>query len=411
MKQSCHTTLNKADATATVVLTRFSILYQRMARAIKYLKILFHIATIATLSFIVTQTPMRPTIVKKIIRFLPDLKHLLIWTNIHGLEEEGQRYFITNKCRKINCYITKNKSLFEDTRYFDGIIFNLQDVSAGPHNIPRLRSTNQKFIFAANDSADNYPVCNSVYDNIFNWTWSYRADSIIRNKFFSIHNVHYDGPEDDYRWLKNMKPIDEVFKSQLVTKNKAAAIFLDKCESRSKREVFLENLNFELAKYNLSVDIYGKCGVECSRSSMNACYWKLRKIYHFYMAMEDSLAEDYVTDSVVYGYRYNAVPIVYGQANYERYLPPHSYLNALELGEKELARSIHNLMRHKEQYFKYFNWRNHYVIKATPMLNGCALCETLNNPAWLVQKGSYSEFRKWWNPEYENRCAFYTRFL
>lgn len=124
-----------------------------------------------------------------------------------------------------------------------------------------------------------------------------------------------------------MRPIDATFISQLTSKTKAAAIFLDKCESRSKREIFLRKLTEELSKFNLTIDVYGKCGTkQCRRNTMNSCYWKLRKIYYFYLAMEDSFAEDFVTESVVFGYKNNAVPVVYGLANYEKYAPLYFFL-------------------------------------------------------------------------------------
>lgn len=116
-----------------------------------------------------------------------------------------------------------------------------------------------------------------------------------------------------------MKPIDASLKSQFVTKSRAAVIFLDKCESRSKREVLLHDLQMKLAKYNLGVDVFGACGPkQCKRKTMNPCFWRLRKNYYFYLAFEDSFSYDYITDIVLYGYNNNAVPIVYGGAMYDK---------------------------------------------------------------------------------------------
>lgn len=117
-----------------------------------------------------------------------------------------------------------------------------------------------------------------------------------------------------------MEPLrSDRFKQALKSKNTAAAMFLDNCKSRSKREIYLKNLQKALLQYNMTVDVYGKCGTkQCRRINMKPCLWKLKKYYYFYLAFEDSFAEDYVTKTVLYAYKNNVIPIVYGKAAYER---------------------------------------------------------------------------------------------
>ncbi|PZC81327.1 hypothetical protein B5X24_HaOG212939 [Helicoverpa armigera] len=151
----------------------FITLSSSMARISKYLKFILHLSILTLLSyFIKDQKPAR--IVKKIGRYIPDMKHILMWTRVPGIDEDGQRYFISHGCEYINCYFTTNRSLFPDLRYFDAIVFNVQDVSRETKDLPKVRSIVQKFIFAANDSSDNYPVCSPVYEEYFNWTWTYK---------------------------------------------------------------------------------------------------------------------------------------------------------------------------------------------------------------------------------------------
>lgn len=143
-----------------------------MVKLLKLVKC--HVIIFVIVTYLAILKSYNKVIVIKIDRFVPDIKNILFWTKIQGLEGEGQKYFIENKCEFINCYFTVNKSLFEDLRYFDVILFNLQDVSRNINTVPVLRSSTQKYIFVANDSSDNYPVCNEMYDNFFNWTWTYR---------------------------------------------------------------------------------------------------------------------------------------------------------------------------------------------------------------------------------------------
>ncbi|XP_034836324.1 alpha-(1,3)-fucosyltransferase C-like [Maniola hyperantus] len=343
--------------------------------------------------------------ITRVDRFVADMKHILSWTKINGLTDEGQKYFIKNKCKFINCYLTSNKNLLGDLRYFDVILFNVQDVSEETQPLPDVRSSTQKYMFVATDSSDNYPVCNPLYDDFFNWTWSYRYDSTISYRFITIYNTHYQELGSHFQWNYNMKPIDDAIKTQLASKSKAAVIFMDKCSTRSRREHLIQSMQSSLKKYNLTIDIFGKCGPkQCKRKNMNPCFWRLRKNYYFYLAFEDSIAYDYITDIVLNAYKNNAVPIVYGGVSYKRYLPPGSYLDVRNTTVEALVATMYESIKNREKYYDFFRWRNHYSIVKAPGMDPCVLCELLNNPARLVQKVSYDHFRKWWNPLYEKRC-------
>ena len=61
------------------------------------------------------------------------------------------------------------------------------------------------------------------------------------------------------------------------------------------REVYVR----ELQKH-IEVDVYGSCGeLKCSIESIEECYTEvLRPTYKFYLAFENNLCEDYVTEKV-----------------------------------------------------------------------------------------------------------------
>lgn len=139
----------------------------------RYIRIITHMFYLLMFSYLVSQRSEKIIKIKRIDRFIVDMKHILLWTRLHTFKD-GQKEFIDHKCDFINCYLTVNRSLFSDLRYFDAIVFNVQDVSRDAGDLPSTRSLNQKYIFAANNSADNYPVCDHRYDDFFNWTWTYR---------------------------------------------------------------------------------------------------------------------------------------------------------------------------------------------------------------------------------------------
>jgi len=50
--------------------------------------------------------------------------------------------------------------------------------------------------------------------------------------------------------------------------------------------------------------------------------------YFFYLAFENSLCDDYVTEKLFDALERTVIPVVFGGADYSRILPPHSYVDA-----------------------------------------------------------------------------------
>ncbi|KAI9562685.1 hypothetical protein GHT06_010139 [Daphnia sinensis] len=73
--------------------------------------------------------------------------------------------------------------------------------------------------------------------------------------------------------------------------------------------------------------------------------------YRFYLSFENSLCLDYVTEKLYRPLQYNAVPVVYGGADYSMYLPAGSYVNAMDFNSPErLANYLNKLMKDDELY-------------------------------------------------------------
>ncbi|XP_026326219.1 alpha-(1,3)-fucosyltransferase C-like isoform X2 [Hyposmocoma kahamanoa] len=115
------------------------------------------------------------------------------------------------------------------------------------------------------------------------------------------------------------------------------------------------------------------------------------------MAYENSIIEDYVTEKVLYGYENFAVPIVYGGANYSRFLPPGSYVNAKDLNPYDLALIIYSAVINRTDYEQYFKWTNHYSVEASPKDYHplCDLCAALHTD-FAKNAPAIKNFRKWW---------------
>ena len=58
------------------------------------------------------------------------------------------------------------------------------------------------------------------------------------------------------------------------------------------------------------------------------------------------------------------VPVTFGWVNYSQYLPPGSYINALDYDWMEgLAKYLNYLDQHDDEYLKYFTWRHKYDVE------------------------------------------------
>jgi hypothetical protein len=134
--------------------------------------------------------------------------------------------------------------------------------------------------------------------NFFNWTVTYRWDSdMVRPYGYvkPIGNVPLHPSESQMKeYLSNSKV------NYANGKTKMAAWFVTNCHSKSSRNEMVQ----ELQKY-VQVDVYGGCGtLSCPKkpgedASSEECLAMAAKNYKFYMALENSLCLDYITEKSV----------------------------------------------------------------------------------------------------------------
>lgn len=126
----------------------------------------------------------------------------------------------------------------------------------------------------------------------------------------------------------------------------------------------------------------------------------LNKDYKFYFAFENSLCEDYVTEKLFNNMKQYIVPVVYGGADYNRFAPPHSYINANDFASaKDLAEYLLHLDKNPSEYIKYFWWKDHYEISSVSSF--CHLCMKLHEPSFATKTEVYGNIKEWW---YGNQC-------
>ncbi|XP_061719661.1 alpha-(1,3)-fucosyltransferase C-like [Cydia pomonella] len=341
------------------------------------------------------------------------MKYILVWTspNSESIKSwgQGQGQFIKRKCKVNSCYVTPNRSLLPSTSHFDAVAFH------GPEIIkyvpgPAVRSPHQKYVFVNVESSHNYPICDERYDGYFNWTWTYRLDSDESFGYVTIRNITGDiiGPNKTMNWIKldSMQPIDKETKKLLEKKNKTAAWIVSNCNSLSKRETFVFKLQHELKRYGLRIDIFGGCtrpSKKCPRSRTKGleCLKMVQEEYYFYLAFENSFSEDYVTQKLLTALQNYAVPVVFGDANYTRFMPDGIYLHAGKIKPPDLAKEMNDIIKDKDKYYSFFKWRNHYSYhkkEESPDSDAlCRMCEMLHDQTLVKKETVYKDFRIWWN--------------
>jgi hypothetical protein len=143
------------------------------------------------------------------------------------------------------------------------------------------------------------------------------------------------------------------------------------CETPSKREEFAK----ELEKY-IEIDIFGECDFKKSKTdpckeiknwTLSAeCNINLYNNYKFYLAFENSLCDEYVTEKYwkLYNldkfFKANLVPIVRGPstAHYEKISAKNSFINANDFKTaKSLADYLTYLNENNTAYLEYFEWK------------------------------------------------------
>ena len=126
--------------------------------------------------------------------------------------------------------------------------------------------------------------------NYFNWTMTYRWDSDM------VGPYGYVKPIGNVPIHPNKSQMKEYLSNSKVNyadgKTKMAVWFVSNCNSKSKRNEMAK----ELQKHT-NVDVYGGCGtMNCPRNKEDNCREMAAKIYKFYMSLENSLCQDYVTE-------------------------------------------------------------------------------------------------------------------
>ncbi|UCI07740.1 glycosyltransferase family 10 domain-containing protein [Mesorhizobium sp. B1-1-8] len=143
----------------------------------------------------------------------------------------------------------------------------------------------------------------------------------------------------------------------LKTEDAPAVHFQSSKINQSGRDVFVAELS-----RSIGVDRYGRFnptrhieGPDLGRKT------KLETIgrYRFCLALENSIAPDYVTEKMFDPLAAGTVPVYLGAPNAAEFVPENSYIDAASFGTPaELAAYLRHLIETPQEYQAYFAWRS-----------------------------------------------------
>ncbi|XP_003703821.2 alpha-(1,3)-fucosyltransferase C [Megachile rotundata] len=313
-------------------------------------------------------------------RVVNTTKKILFWNTMFG-----KKMFYTGEddifrdCPVNDCYATYDRS-YANLTDFDAVLFHNNDFDLA--DLPAKRSSKQYYVFVNLESPTNRPLVSNFLEDFFNLTMTYRLDSDVAWYYGIVRDLNtkqFVAPSRDVSWKAFYNRSEETdwkkwSSDSIRGKRRPIVWFVSNCEAKSGRQEYVRELS-----RHIPVDVYGNCGnMYCPRST--DCFAEIAEPgYFFYLSLENSLCEDYVTEKLFNALRYNVVPIVYGGANYSQFAPPRSYINVFDFDTpKDLAEYLKKLMRNPFEYGRYFEWKKYYVIEGGVHEAKCNLCKFLH---------------------------------
>ena len=294
---------------------------------------------------------------------------IIVWPAKHFMNEwskQGVNEWTVQCGNGLICNMTFNHSLlpYADAVLFHGFLKELPQHIRQALSVPVLRPTHQYWIYYNTESSirSKHNAINiAQYEPLFNWTMTYRLDSdIVFRSGLVLPGKHLDGFNSKRNYLEG--------------KTKIAFAVISNC--------FKPRLNYihKLQKY-IDIDLYGKC--RGHKSFCRNCWNTVKYRYKFYLAFENSLCADYITEKTYKNaFDHEVVPVIMSGANLSNPLlmPQGSYVDARSYSNaKELATYLMEASNNSTLYNNFFKWRAKWKIVDQWDYKGfdCSICEKL----------------------------------
>lgn len=285
----------------------------------------------------------------------------------------GSTTFKRYLCPVNNCYVTNKLS---DVQKAHAVLFHVRDLEI--FSMSLNRSPQQIWILYSMEPPWLEIKDMKRFNGVFNWTMSYRRNSDILIKYGFV------GRKQESSSKKTPK-----LENVLDQKADKAVWYVSNCQTDSNREDYIQRL-----RKIYPVDIIGGCGNKgCRPAETKKCYIKIANHYKFYLAFENAICRDYVTEKLFNPLEYNIIPVTLGGANYSAITPKHSIINAMEFSTpEELGQYLWYVSRNRTLYLSYFAWKDSYRSYLQPWM--CELCKKMHDS---VPFKANNDLENWWN--------------
>jgi alpha-1,3-fucosyltransferase len=334
------------------------------------------------------------------------LYYTKFWNEADFLFGEGSVVF--QQCPVSDCWATSVKR--PPLGQYDAVLFHPINVLHSLDPIQTWREPHQRFVLVHMESPRYYADALLPYVNFFNWTMTYVWESDIPRPlgYFVPKTQHHHTrfsyahlpaawiPYNASRFRDSLPGRSSDFLAR-ARKPSHAAWLVSNCGTASQRETYIQ----ELATY-MNVSMAGRCSSAHGGRCDEDCARRLEGTTKFWLAFENAWCDDYVTEKF-FRHVNESLVVVWGQANYSRYAPPHSYVNANDYDSPQ-ALADYLLSMDDATYLSYFWWQDYYEVSA-PVGDSrahfsqsmCRLCERLhldttpkvyaNVSRWFVDRG------------------------
>ncbi|KAL3094616.1 hypothetical protein niasHT_023930 [Heterodera trifolii] len=233
-------------------------------------------------------------------------------------------------------------------------------------DLPQHRRAEQLYVMMSHES----PLLGSanfekISYNFFNISITYRSDSAIHIPYDALAPVTAQ-TLPQYIWT------EAEIQKRMALKKRSVVQFVSNCHVPSGRDL----LTAQLQKL-LQVDVYGKCN---NRKCDDECYQREQESHFFYLAFENAVCTEYVTEKFWKALRNLMVPIVLSRKVMEEVGIPNGTFIAVDdfNSVKALADYLKELQKDTDKYMSYFKWTKTYQKHRSG--NGiqpplCQLCE------------------------------------
>ncbi|KAG7496923.1 alpha-(1,3)-fucosyltransferase 9-like [Solea senegalensis] len=260
------------------------------------------------------------------------------------------------------CVLTADKSLYDEAH---GVLIHHRDIRGD--NLPKdPRPWFQKWVWFNMESPTNTQQVPHI-DELFNLTCSYRLESNI---------------PVPYGHLEPRASGEETF--QVPPKDKLVCWIVSNWNPNLIRVQFYNEL-----KKHVNITVYGGA---FGKPTSEEEYDHIVSSCKFYLAFENSVHKDYISDKLYRPLMLGTIPVTLGptRQNYEDHVPGDSFIHVHDFPTaKQLADRLLYLDRNDTEYMKYFDWTKKYKVEraAFGTTHACKTC------AYLQQHRGYEASR------------------